>query len=171
MLLYDRAAIAGGEVWRLATGHFLHVDLPHLAWNVSALLGLGWLFEEAAGEGAGRLAAAATAGCAGVSVWLLLAEPDLARYCGLSGALNAVYAVLLVDLWRRTGWMACPALIAADAAKIAWEWSAGDALLTAISWPSIPGAHAAGLATGLLYAAMRPVSRRPACASGAGAAR
>ena len=34
-LLFDRAALANGEVWRLLTGHLVHSDPAHLAWNLA----------------------------------------------------------------------------------------------------------------------------------------
>ena len=43
LLRLDRAAVLGGEFWRLWTGHLVHGSAQHLAWNVVALLGLGLL--------------------------------------------------------------------------------------------------------------------------------
>src|SRR5258708_22014316 len=38
LLRYDRSAIAAGGWWRLATAHFVHPDLHHLALNVLRLV-------------------------------------------------------------------------------------------------------------------------------------
>jgi len=35
-LQYDRAAIAAGEVWRLASGHWTHYSLDHVVWDALA---------------------------------------------------------------------------------------------------------------------------------------
>ena len=43
-LRYERAAVLDGEVWRLATGHFVHADLRHLGWNVLGVLIVWGLF-------------------------------------------------------------------------------------------------------------------------------
>jgi len=43
--VFDRVAIAQGEWWRLITGHWVHSDLAHAAWDIAALLLLGALFE------------------------------------------------------------------------------------------------------------------------------
>ena len=36
-LAYRRAAIAQGQIWRLVTGHLVHVGAAHLAWNLAGL--------------------------------------------------------------------------------------------------------------------------------------
>ena len=54
-LVYDRAAIGNGEIWRLATGHLVHLDLQHLGYNIGALLALGALYETASFGGPRRL--------------------------------------------------------------------------------------------------------------------
>ncbi len=42
VLRYDRAAIAGGEYWRLLSGHIVHLGFRHLLLNLAGLL-LVWL--------------------------------------------------------------------------------------------------------------------------------
>ena len=148
--LYDRAAIARGEVWRLVTGHLAHSDAVHLAWNLGAFLILG-----AIAEGAlrlrpvgylGLLLAAALA----IDAWLWWIEPQIVRYCGLSGLLNGLLAALALALWRRSGSPLCLLLLAGDLAKIGLEAWLGGALLptSGAAWVSVPGAHLAGLAAG-----------------------
>ena len=46
LFIYDRNAIAAGEVWRLITAHLVHTGLEHWVLNVAALIVLWWHFNE-----------------------------------------------------------------------------------------------------------------------------
>ncbi len=150
-LLFDRGAIAAGEVWRLLTGHFVHADLAHLGWNLAALLPLGILLELKAGCRGWAWAGLFLIGVLAVDAWLLAAEPDLAVYCGLSGVLNALFGALALLLWRQRGQLLFLVAVLCDLAKIVLEAAEGGALLPTSSWASVPGAHLAGLAAGLAF--------------------
>lgn len=154
-LLFDRSAIASGEVWRLITGHFVHADLAHLVWNLAALLPLGLLLEWQARCRGWAYAGLLLAGVLAVDAWLWVCEPGIAVYCGLSGVLNGLFCALAVLLWRQTGQVLFLLAIAGDLAKIAMEAGLGGALLPTSTWVSVPGVHLAGLAAGLLFAFMR----------------
>lgn len=151
-LVLDRAAVAAGEVWRLVTGHLVHIDLEHLAWNVGALALLVACLELGCRRGVAAVSVSLAAGTAAVSLVVLALAPHLDLYAGLSGALNALYVAALVMLARRTGHWVFLALIAADAAKIVVEGVVGGALFTATAWPPVPVAHAAGWLAGLAVA-------------------
>lgn len=146
-LVYDRGAIEAGQWWRLFSGHLVHSDMSHLAWDLGGLLVLGWLFE-------GRLSPrrfliVMVSGMVSVDVWLWWGQAPL-RYCGMSGFLNTLLASGLVQQWRsERGWL-IPLVGIGAASKIAWESLCGQALLTATAWPAVPLAHAAGFAGGLL---------------------
>jgi rhomboid family GlyGly-CTERM serine protease len=146
-LVLDRAGVAGGEWWRLLTGHWVHSDADHALWNIAALAFLGALFERLLG---GRLVAALALGMLLVDAWVLAGLPELSRYCGLSGILNALLATGLIALWRERSdpWIA---LVGAGAVlKIAAEAGLGQALFSSTQWDSVPAAHAAGLLAGLI---------------------
>ncbi len=152
--LYDRAAIADGELWRLVTGHLVHSDAVHLAWNLGAFLILGALAEMRLGLRPIPLVGLLLGAVLAIDLWLWWLEPGLARYCGLSGLLNGLLAAIAIGLWRRTGSALFLLLLAGDIAKIALEASMGGALLptSGALWGSVPGAHLAGLAAGALVA-------------------
>lgn len=145
-LVYDRMAIAGGEWWRLFTGHFVHSDGGHLLWNVTALVILGGMLER---EQPVLLWTGLLAGMVAVDGGLWFGLPHLDRYCGLSGALNALLLLLLAQLWRTTGHPVVIAVAAASAIKLIVELWSNQALLTHTAWPSVPMAHLAGLCGGL----------------------
>jgi rhomboid family GlyGly-CTERM serine protease len=149
--VFDRAAIAGGEWWRLITGHWVHCDPAHVGWDVAALLVFGALFEERLKW---RLPLALLVASLGVDAWLWWGLPSLAQYCGLSGILNGVLILGLVSLWRETRHPLVWLTGAAAAMKIVLEIHLGQALLTETAWPSVPTAHAAGFLCGLALASV-----------------
>ncbi len=98
LLVYDRDAILKGELWRLLSGHLVHFSVFHLIADQFALGGAGCLIER-------RLRRAtvwlylAMAGAIGIA--LLLFEPRLARFGGLSGlAYGSVFYLALSHLRR-----------------------------------------------------------------------
>ena len=147
--VFDRFAIAGGEWWRLITGHWVHSDAAHAGWDIAALLLLGILFEQRLGW---RLPLALLAGTAGVDAWLWWGEPSLSIYCGLSGILNSLLIVGLLHLWCDFHHPMVLVTVVGAALKIILEIYIGQALLTQTAWPSVPTAHAAGFLCGLIMA-------------------
>jgi hypothetical protein len=99
-LAFERTAIAGGEFWRLATGHL--VD-PWLALAVFDLATLGvlavWLELRSRALCAATLALSAAA--ASAVIWF--ARPDLERYVGSSALGCGALAALGVDHALRGG--------------------------------------------------------------------
>lgn len=141
LLQYDRAAILHGEVWRLITGHFVHWSIGHLAWDLAAFLILGaicmrrrWLFVTVI------LATAIV-----VSMFLLMACPEVAQYRGLSAIDSALWlwAVFIVGE-RRVG--LALTLLSLFAAKLMIE-SAGVALFVG-GITLLPVVHLIGAAVG-----------------------
>jgi rhomboid family GlyGly-CTERM serine protease len=145
-LVYDRAAIAQGEGWRLVTGHLVHSDAEHALWDIAALALIGWILER---RGRLRLALAAATGMAAVSLYLWIGLPGLVRYCGLSGLLNTLFVVALKDLWDRQPHPLIPLLALGLAGKLACELLAGQSLFIQTAWPSLPEAHLAGCLGGI----------------------
>jgi rhomboid family GlyGly-CTERM serine protease len=146
--VFDRLAISQGEWWRLITGHWVHSDVDHALWDIGALMLLGFLFERRLGN---HLLWALLAASLAVDAWIWWGQPLLAYYCGLSGILNALMAVGLIRLWQE---MRHPLILLTGlgfVAKVAIELAGGQMLLTSTAWPGVPGAHAVGLGSGILY--------------------
>ena len=166
LLVYDRAAVLDGQLWRLLTGHLVHLDGRHLAYNLGALGCLGYLYETAADGGSRRLLAAILGPAAiAVSGLLLLAAPATLFYCGLSALLNALYAAVAVSFWRQSGKAVWLLLIPAGLAKIAWEAMNGPIFSSGLVWPPHLGAHLAGLLSGSLYCLLAAYSEKKAAIS------
>jgi rhomboid family GlyGly-CTERM serine protease len=161
--VFDRHSIAAGELWRLVTGHWVHCDGGHALWNIAALALLGVLFERSLGW---RVVAVLAVGTITIDAWLWWAMPQLARYCGLSGILNALLAAGLVQAWRETRDPLLALVGAGAVIKIAVEAAAGAAVFTHTAWPSVPAVHAIGLVAGTLligvWIRQVPAAARPA---------
>ena len=147
--VFDRVAIAQGEWWRLVTGHWVHSDLAHAVWDIAALLLLGTLFEARLQW---RLPLALLVATVGVDAWLWWGDPALQYYCGLSGILNSLLIVGLLQLWRDLRHPLIMFTGVGAAVKIIVEINTGQALLTQTAWPSVPTVHAVGFLCGLVLA-------------------
>ena len=97
--LLDRDALAAGEVWRLWTGHLAHFSASHLLVDALVFALLAAALIRAGERGLERVL---FVGGAALSLNLLLCEPRLARYGGLSG-LNALLLGRLVLIWFQAG--------------------------------------------------------------------
>lgn len=150
-LVFERAKILQGEIWRLWTGNLVHFGVSHLGWNLAVLAVAGtWL--ERTVPLAARWFLLLGPGLIGLA--LLALDPGLAYYGGLSGVAAGALALLAAtqisrhpsDRWF---WWAVLALLAA---KIAVESVGGRPLLADFSRSGarpVPLAHVAGVAAGL----------------------
>jgi rhomboid family GlyGly-CTERM serine protease len=87
-LRFDRAAIGGGEIWRLVSGHLVHLGWSHFGLNIAGLI-LVWLLvgrQFTAGVWCVVLGAAV----AGIDAGLWFLDPGLGWYVGLSGVLHGM---------------------------------------------------------------------------------
>lgn len=121
-LRYQREAILEGDLWRLLSGHLVHLGWVHLLLNLAGLV-LMWVF---AGD---SLTASGwwwmivfCALC--VSLGLLLFNPQLQWYVGLSGILHGL---LLGGLLARMigGSRDLILLLVVLAVKLSWEQFSG----------------------------------------------
>jgi len=96
-LRYDRSAILNGEIWRLFSCHFVHLNWSHLGMNMAGFALIWILF--------GRLLsnlewlALLVPSCLLVALGLLAFEPKLQGYVGFSGVLHSIIvAACLFDI-------------------------------------------------------------------------
>jgi rhomboid family GlyGly-CTERM serine protease len=149
--VFDRAAIAQGEWWRLLTGHWVHSDPAHAAWDISMLLVLGAAFEPRLGW---RLPLVLLASSVGVDAWLWWGASSLHYYCGLSGILHGLLGCGLWVLWRDQRHPLIAITAAGVVAKTVIENGSGEMVLTQTAWPGVPMAHLVGLCCGILLAGL-----------------
>ena len=97
-LRFERGPIGDGEVWRLITGHFVHLGLTHFLLNsaglvlVWILVGRGFAFLEWLAIIAGSIAA--------IDIGLWIFSPELEWYVGLSGLLHGMLVGGILASWR-----------------------------------------------------------------------
>jgi rhomboid family GlyGly-CTERM serine protease len=154
----DWRAIHGGEVWRFVTGHWTHVSLNHLLWDLAAFVVLAAACELRDGCGRRRTLAAVGLAALAIPAALSVALPGLTRYRGLSGIDSALFVLLAVTVLKeelaagRRGWAWMGGLaLAAFGAKLGYESITGAALFTAASGGAVPVplAHLVGGLCGL----------------------
>jgi rhomboid family GlyGly-CTERM serine protease len=94
ILRWERSAIELGEVWRLLSGHFVHLGLSHLLLNVAGLV-LVWYL-------AGRdlkpvqWLIVVSVSVLGIDAGFWILNPELVWYVGLSGVLHGMLAAGIV---------------------------------------------------------------------------
>ncbi len=88
LLEWSRSGLANAECWRLATGHWVHLGVGHLALNLAGLMIVGLLFKRhpPLPEWIGYLLISPFV----ISLGLLWLAPDLAWYRGFSGCLHGL---------------------------------------------------------------------------------
>ncbi len=128
-LVGERSALAGGEWWRLWTGHLVHFSAAHLGWS-----GLVWVMAGAWMEREDRRGWwwAVAAGAPVVTLAALAGDGAMARYGGLSGLACIPVAWAACSLWRSgeaTPRVAGVAVFALLAGKVGVEWMGGGAML------------------------------------------
>lgn len=153
LLIYDRAAVGAGELWRLATGNLVHHSATHFAYDVAALLVAGTLAEV---RRLRHFAALCLACATLVGAWLYVGKPEIAVFGGLSGVVTAALTFLCLRGLDEAGpwrWL-CLAVLAGLAAKIGAEMMTPGSVLLLAGEPQdfmpVPEAHLAGAVTALL---------------------
>lgn len=122
LLRFERSAIQAGEIWRLLTAHLTHLGWSHLMLNLAGLL-LVWLL--CGNSLPVRLWWVVLVVCAlGVSLGLLLFDPSLKWYVGLSGVLHGLLVAGSIAAWS-TGQRDSLLLLVAVGLKLAWEQMLG----------------------------------------------
>ncbi len=151
-LRWDRAGIAGGEFWRLASGHIAHLGWSHLGMNLLGLL-LVWLL---AGNALSSVewAFVLAVSVVGINAGFWWMSPSLAWYVGLSGVLHALLvagasAIAIRDLERRFEALVLLVLLFL---KLAYEQLAGPmpGSSAAAGGPVVVDAHLYGALAGIV---------------------
>lgn len=148
-LRYDREAIFAGELWRLVTGHFVHLGALHLALNAVATLVILIGFVAPRQPSFPRMFIALLGLTLGVSAGLLFISSEVEWYVGLSGVLHGL--AVFVAAWyleKPFKWV----LLAGLLVKLVWEQvkGAGSVLALELGGDVIVDAHLYGGITACL---------------------
>jgi len=145
---YQRAAIAAGELWRVLTAHFVHLDANHALLNTLGLVLMWALF--ARDYSPLRWLAIYLVAALAISLGLFVFDPQIEWYVGASGALHGVMAAgTLAHLRRRDldGWILAVFVLA----KLSYEQVAGSMPFAGTA-NTLVDAHLYGAIAGLALA-------------------
>lgn len=121
-LAYDRDGLGNGELWRLVTGHFVHLGWSHLLLNLLGLALVCWLVGRAFSALRWLYIGIVVIAVIDAGFWFLY--PELDWYVGLSGFEHGLLAAgLLVGIANRDREAIILALFVL--AKLGWEQIVG----------------------------------------------
>jgi len=155
LLRYERAGLARGELWRLLTAHFIHLDLEHALLNSLGITLMWALFARDYRPRQWLLIVAGAIMAIDAGLWLC--SSTVYWYVGSSGALHGVMAAGTYAHLRRRD-LDAGVLAVFLIAKLAYEQAAGALpFYVSTSGAVIVDAHLYGALGGLAVAlAMRP---------------
>ena len=160
LLIYDHAAIAHGELWRLASGNLVHLSNTHFAYDLTAFLIAGTIIEV---RGYRHFAMVCLSAAILIGVAIFVFAPELHYFGGLSGVVTAAVAYLCLHgvsekgTWR---WL-CAAMMAGLVAKFWIEIALGNSLLLTVSneaFAPVPLSHLMGAVTALFVYVLKRLS-------------
>jgi rhomboid family GlyGly-CTERM serine protease len=149
LFVYNREAIAHGELWRIVTGNAVHFSAAHFALDLAGFV-VGGILLEAARPRVWTILCIASA--AAVGALLYLAQPHVIVYGGLSGVVTAVFIYLSLQgatshtIYR---WVYITILVALFAKSIA-ELVVFQPDLMSSAFVPLPQVHAVGAAVAFL---------------------
>jgi len=121
-LRYDRAAIAGGELWRLLSGHFAHLGYRHLLLNLAGLALVWLLVGRLYSTRQWLLVAAVSVLVMDAGFWFV--DAGMRWYVGLSGMLHGLLLAGAIGRFRTVPGEAI-VICAMVVVKLAYEQVAG----------------------------------------------
>ena len=148
LLRYDRDGVLSGELWRLVTAHLVHGSRLHLLFNTVGLLLVWAIYPSYFRQAASLLLAVGIA--LSISAALLVLNPDVAWYLGMSALLHGLFAAWsLVDLLNGRPIASIPLVLVV--LKVLYEQYAGAApeVVATIGLPVLVDAHLYGVIAGL----------------------
>lgn len=97
-LRYDREAIVAGEVWRLISGHLVHLNIWHMAMNLTGFVLCAFFFNDLLNRKILWLWFLPSSLLVSAAFYLL--DERLHWYVGLSGILHGLFLLCLIVGWR-----------------------------------------------------------------------
>ena len=150
-LRYERTGLMDSELWRILTGHFVHLGPEHFLLNAAGLVLVALLV--ASEFRLSGWAGISAAGVVTISAGLWFLNPELEWYVGLSGLLHAWLAagvVGLIGTRRPDGWPLAILLLVKLAIE-QWMGPVPGSAETA-GGPIVVDAHLYGAVAGVLAA-------------------
>jgi len=153
-LQFDRQRILDGEVWRLITGHVVHLNAMHWLLNALGLAFALYFFREIKAIDWFVLSVSSSLF---ISCMLLLFDTNIYWYLGFSGVLHSWFIYGSCYQIRHERRLEGIYLLLLMFIKIAYEqWAGASPLsLALIQHPVIENAHLYGVIFGFVYAVKR----------------
>lgn len=151
-LIYDRAAITHGELWRLVTGNLTHLSNMQLCLDLSAFFVAGMIIEI---RGYRHFPLLCLLAAALIGIVLYYMKPAMYYYAGLSGVVSAAVTYLCLYGLKEKGtwrWL-CAVVLTGMTAKIGMELFFDKSLMSEIGtkqFVPVPFSHLVGSVTALL---------------------
>ena len=147
LLRWDRQGLARGEIWRLVTGHLVHLDARHALLNVLGLLLVAALWRRT--FSAAQWCVIVLAGLVAIDAGLWFLDPGLQWYVGASGVLHAAMAAGITREAAGGDRLAL-ALAVAGLVKLGWERFGGPWPWMSEGLAVVTSAHLYGVAAGAI---------------------
>lgn len=155
----ERTAMAAGQWWRIITCHITHWSMDHFVWDVVTFSVLSAACELRSRQ---KCLVAILGSTMAIPLTVLVLQPQLQTYRGLSGVDSALFGLLAFDMLReklakadRRAVVAIVLLIIGLLVKTLIETATGAALFadsTAGGFVPVPVAHLVGFAAGAMAA-------------------
>ena len=163
LLIYDRAAIDEGEIWRLITGNLVHLSPSHFLYDVVPLFVAGALIEI---RGYRHFAVLCLVSAAMIGATVYVGSPELSVFGGLSGIVMAAFTYACLDglketgTWRQLCWVALIFLVIKMSIEMALGTSFGSfAEGESPTFVPVPSTHVAGAVSALILFASTRLAR------------
>jgi rhomboid family GlyGly-CTERM serine protease len=146
---FERQRIAQGELWRLLSGHFVHLNWSHFALNMAGLFMLWLFFRGYQRQLYWLLAIVLIALLCSAGLYI---DGQLASYVGFSGVLHGLFLLGALHECKRYP-LSGVVLLALLLGKLLWEqWQGALPGSEALSGGRVAvNAHLYGALAGLLY--------------------
>lgn len=152
LLMWERTALADGQIWRWITAHLVHLSTMHC---LSNLLGLLLICEFIWDElGLAEACALCLGSAVGTSLLLGWLSPEIQWYAGLSGVLHGLWSGCALAWFFRTGDLRAAAALVLLALKLVLPAYADTTM------PVVTAAHGYGAVSGVIWAVLRARTRR-----------
>jgi rhomboid family GlyGly-CTERM serine protease len=159
---YDRTQVGAGQLWRLLTGHLVHLGWSHLLLNVAGLV-LVWALLGSCYRSSQWLLVLAISALV-IDAGFLLLNPELQWYVGMSGVLHGMLAAGVLQAWYAGGQGRQEALVLAVflIGKLGYEFVAGATPASELlaGGPVVTDAHLYGAVGGVLAAVLLGFANR-----------
>ena len=150
VFLFRRELIEQGQLWRLVTGHLVHLGTYHTVMNLAglvvwyALFGMPRLY---------HLIIMLFSLCLGTGILIFIFSSEVDYYAGLSGVLHGliIYSLLMVASRDRIYWL----FVVGLTGKVIYEHTPGydvNYLLEQMNAPVVVDAHLYGFILGCVFA-------------------